>query len=400
MSSGASDRAASTPRPDTSPAQRIAEAERRAAEWRQLATTMLESEQRERRRLMDTLHKGLQTHLAAACERTAELQQQAGAEGMRRTVAELRAILENCLAESHFVIAELGPPIRYEADLSAALSWLAEHMRDKHAMAVVVQLDLQRDIGNKSLVALLFACVRQLLLEATERGNSRSAAVSLQTSEDDRLTLTVTDHGTGPRQGWTPDRQPAGISLFPMRERLKLFDGSLTVAVVPEAGMRVTIRVPAEPKGGAPVVARRGEGPPAAKPSGGSKEPSTVGGARPIRVLLVDDHPILRKGMADVLRDSAQIEVIGEAGDGFEAVEMANRMRPDVVLMDVSMPRLSGVEATERILAAMPAVRVIGLSMHEEEHMVAAMRAAGAVAYLTKNQAAQALVNSVLAARP
>lgn len=103
-----------------------------------------------------------------------------------------------------------------------------------------------------------------------------------------------------------------------------------------------------------------------------------------IRVLLADDHKILRQGLAGLLREEKDIELIGEACDGLMAVEMARRLHPDVVVMDISMPRLNGIEATRIITAEQPDIHVIGLSMYEMSDVAIAMRDAGAMTYLTK----------------
>lgn len=116
-----------------------------------------------------------------------------------------------------------------------------------------------------------------------------------------------------------------------------------------------------------------------------------------VRVLLADDHPTVRRGLADVIRDEEGIELVGQASDGLEAVEMARKLRPDVIVMDVSMPRLDGVAAMRRIRAELPASRVIGLSMHEVDEMGRVMCEAGAVAYLKKDEAADTLVAMILA---
>jgi CheY-like chemotaxis protein len=116
-----------------------------------------------------------------------------------------------------------------------------------------------------------------------------------------------------------------------------------------------------------------------------------------IRTMLADDHLMLREGLAGILEEHPEIELVGEAKDGYEAVSMALRTRPDVIVMDVTMPRLNGIEATRRLVSAMPGLRVIGLSMHEGDDMATAMRDAGAVAYLTKGAATDALVGVILA---
>jgi DNA-binding NarL/FixJ family response regulator len=116
-----------------------------------------------------------------------------------------------------------------------------------------------------------------------------------------------------------------------------------------------------------------------------------------VRVLLADDHPVLRRGLAEVIREEQRIELVGEACDGWEAVEMAGRLCPDVIVMDVSMPRLDGVEAVRRIRAELPDCRVIGLSMYESDEMARAMREAGAAAYVNKSEAADTLIPTILA---
>ncbi|MEN6495877.1 MAG: response regulator transcription factor [Thermoguttaceae bacterium] len=131
------------------------------------------------------------------------------------------------------------------------------------------------------------------------------------------------------------------------------------------------------------------------EPSSEALRPSLSANPPRIRVLLADDHRILRHALAAILQDEQDLEVVGEASDGLEAVELAARCQPDVILMDVTMPRLSGVEATRQITEAWPQVRVIGLSMHEENGMAAQMRAAGASDYLTKGGSAETLLDVI-----
>lgn len=105
----------------------------------------------------------------------------------------------------------------------------------------------------------------------------------------------------------------------------------------------------------------------------------------PVRVLLVDDHALVRLGFRRLLEDDAGIAVVGEASDGREAVEMALRLDPDVVVMDYAIPEQNGVLATRMILAQRPKIRVLMLSMHGEPSYVSNARQAGARGYLLKN---------------
>jgi DNA-binding NarL/FixJ family response regulator len=117
-----------------------------------------------------------------------------------------------------------------------------------------------------------------------------------------------------------------------------------------------------------------------------------------IRVLLADDHTLVREGIRLCLEAMGDIEVVGEASDGREAVEKALELSPDVVLMDVSMPGLSGIDATEQIRRARPASRVIGLSMYDAEEYVTRLLKAGASGYVLKRSAATELAAAVRAA--
>jgi len=116
-----------------------------------------------------------------------------------------------------------------------------------------------------------------------------------------------------------------------------------------------------------------------------------------IRVLLADDHHLFREGLRALLVSAADLEVVGEAGDGNEVVAKAAEVRPDVILMDLQLPGLNGVEATRRILASQPKVSVLVLTMFEDTDTVLAAMRAGARGYLLKDTHEEALLRSVRA---
>jgi len=115
----------------------------------------------------------------------------------------------------------------------------------------------------------------------------------------------------------------------------------------------------------------------------------------PIRVLLADDHAVVRKGIREFLEEDPEITVIAEAGDGAEAVRLAAAHSPDVAVLDIQMPRVTGLEATRQIKAALPGVRVLILTAYEDDPYVFALLRAGADGYLLKSADSDNLVRAV-----
>ncbi len=116
-----------------------------------------------------------------------------------------------------------------------------------------------------------------------------------------------------------------------------------------------------------------------------------------IRILLADDHAVVRQGFKMILGAQSDMEIIGEAGNGRDAVELAENLRPDVIVMDVAMPELNGIEATRRLATSLPHTRVVALSMHKDSVYVREILRAGARGYLLKDSGAADLVSAVRA---
>jgi len=104
-----------------------------------------------------------------------------------------------------------------------------------------------------------------------------------------------------------------------------------------------------------------------------------------IRILLADDHSLVRQGFRAILSTQPDMQIVGEAGNGREAVELAEQLKPDVVVMDVAMPELNGIEATRRLIESAPRIRVLALSMHKDSVYVREILRAGARGYLLKD---------------
>ena len=364
--------------------------EARAEQLRALAGELTLAEQRERRRIAKLLHDNLQQLLVAAKFRIIALER-AGGNAARPEAAAIEALLDEAIRSSRSLTAEISPPILYDQGLVPALRWLVGWMSEKHGLSVELTTDRADLTLPEDLSVLLFESVREILFNVVKHAGVGSAAVAVG-ARGRWLRITVSDTGIGfdptaPHPGGTTG---GGFGLMSIRERLGLLGGSLQIDSAQGAGTRIVVtaqtptrltqdRLPAVPDGGPPLQG-------AARTHGGR-----------IRVVLADDHPVMRDGLVELLAQEPDIEVVGQAADGRAAVELAVALFPDVVLMDVSMAGVGGIDATRMIREQAPHVKVIGLSMLDDGEVAQAMLAAGASMYLTKSGPTGEIVGAVRA---
>ena len=116
-----------------------------------------------------------------------------------------------------------------------------------------------------------------------------------------------------------------------------------------------------------------------------------------IKILLAEDHVVVREGTRELIQHEDDMEVVGEAGDGEEAVELATQTHPDVIIMDVNMPKLNGIEATKQIKVKLPSTAILILSAYDNDQYISALLEAGAAGYLLKNIKGKELIDAVRA---
>ncbi|MFW6060624.1 MAG: PAS domain S-box protein, partial [Phycisphaeraceae bacterium] len=359
-------------------AERTAEAEQRAAQLRALTSELAQAEQRERRRLAQVLHDDLQ-QLLVGVKMQAGLLDQADEAARPRYVEQIRELIDEAVQSARSLSHELSPQVLYEKGLAAALHWLAEQKCEKLNLTVHVDADERADPGNEDVRVLLFDAVRELLLNVTKHAGTTEAWVRLHPDACGGIELTVTDEGSGfdPRANGQRTKG-AGLGLFGMQERLALFGGELTVESQPNTGTRVTMRVPRH----------------SASPADDDAARHVKGRARR-RLLLVDDHAVVRESLAHMLREQGSCEVVGEASDGEQALTLVASTEPDVVLLDVMMPGLNGIETARRLRERWPDMRIIGLTMHVEADIVQTMCEAGAETVLSKGEPIDRLIDQL-----
>ena len=361
--------------------------EEKTVQLRTLAVETIQAEERERRRIAKVLHDQLQQLLVGARYALESLKGAEKDAAFRETLARVDETLDEGLKVSRSLTTELSPPITQGGHLVPVLEWLAILMKQKHGLAVVVRNRGETILKSESLTVMLYQAVRELLFNIVKHAKVKAATVSIRDS-DQGVSLIVEDQGAGFDPGLL--EQSPGISggygIFGIRERLSLLDGRLDIESAPGGGSRFTLWVPVPRESGekAPTAASGSARADPIKPAL-AEPPAAAGGTLRIRVLLADDHPVVRRGLALALKEQPDIEVVGEASDGRQAVELVSRILPDIVIMDIRMPDMTGIEATKAIHAKHPDVRVIGFSAFEETGQAKAMREAGAVGYLAKS---------------
>ncbi len=358
-----------------------------ADQLRALAAELTRAEQRERRRLADALHDEHQQLLVAARLRAITLGRTADP-AVQEASQEITEILQEAIEHARVLTRDLSPPFLQRGGLVPALTWLADRMRDRHKLAVHAQIEAAAVPASEEVTILVYQAVRELFLNVVKHAQVDAARLTV-TRENSQVRIEVADAGVGfdPQQLSAEGRPTGGFGLSNIQQRLTLFGGRLEIASAPGQGSRFTLWAPLQ----VPPVPLTAAIPPASLPL--LVEPAAPPGAgQTLRVLLADDHAIVRQTLARLLNVEPDFAVVGEASDGGEAVSLVRQLQPDIVLMDVNLPDMNGIQATRAIHAECPRVRVIGLSMYEDAEHANAMRAAGAVAYLQKTAPVETLL--------
>ncbi len=373
---------------------------RRAHQLQALAMQLSTAEDRERHRVAEILHDDLQQVLVGARYQFDTFVKCLG-EGpaepeMFRPISEL---LAEAIRKSRTLAHELSPPALRQKGLSSALRWLAEQMREQHGLAVELVADADAEPRSEPLKRFLYRAVGELLFNVVKHAGVDEARVTLRREQDD-LAVTVCDEGAGfdTREAFADG---GGFGLFSIHERLELLGGRLVMRSDPDKGSTFVLRVPADADEPHADGAGLPEGEDGGRASQDRRDRDPLGAdgdehdPRRTTVLLVDDHRVLREGLAVLLRSEPSVEVVGEADNGKRAIDLVDSLSPDVVLMDVSMPVMNGIDATVTIKREWPDVRVIALSMFDQPDLVGEMLEAGAEAYFTKSGPTDELLKTI-----
>ena len=338
----------------------------------ELFVRLLRLQDEERRKISRELHDMTGPVLSSVLMNLAVVERDSGglAEKSRAALQEAKILARRCSSEIRTMSYLLHPPLLTEVGLAAAVQWFLDGF-SQHT-GINTHLEAPAELGRlpDEMEISLFRVVQESLTNIHRHANSRTAAVRMQIN-DEKLTLEVVDQGKGaPGQG-SAGEFAEGIGIKGMRERLHELGGTLEIAAT-EAGttVRAVLPIAGRPKA----------------PEGGAAKAKA-------RLLLVDDHEIVRQGLASLLQGVEGFEICGEAGTGEDAIREADRSDPDIVIMDLRLPGIDGLQATRSILKSHPDTDVLIFTVDDSEQVLREALKAGARGCLTKTDAGSSLLS-------
>ncbi|HET6527298.1 MAG TPA: response regulator [Balneolaceae bacterium] len=341
------------------------------------------TEEQERHRLANDLHDNL-GQLLAICKMKVSMLQK---EDKNPELEEVIKLVDDAIVYTRELMSELKPPTSLEdEDLKSAIEWVAKKMAKHDLKVIVEETDHQPKPLNEEVRSTLVRSTRELLFNVVKHAGVSEAKITI-TRKGDQVQVMVEDEGPG----FNPDERnkeslDKGFGLFSIYERMDFLDGNMDIDSEPGKGTRVTLTVPVL-KGEESANEKNG-----VSKNTSSEQASTN---QKIKILIADDHQIVREGLRKRMEEETDLTVVAEASDGDEALKLAKETSPDIIVMDVTMPKLDGITATQKIKSTLPDIQVIGLSSYEDEEFAREMMKAGAAAYLTKSEAFETLAATI-----
>jgi PAS domain S-box-containing protein len=366
-------------------ADRTALAEGRAKQLQKLTVELIEAEEKEREKISMLLHDDFQQLLASA-----KMQLQAALKTLPPDtfLSNVEHLLTESISKSRSLSHELSPPVLHHSNVVSALHWLSQRMDVQFGLHIELSSDEVDSFENTPLKVFVFRAVQELLFNIVKHSEVKKAKINL-CSSDNIFAITVSDQGRGFDPAILNSANPRhGLGLVSLRERISYMGGTFLIESAPGQGCRIILRLPISIPVEKSQVART------EMLSESFLNNNHVKGEK-MRVLLADDHQVMRQGLIQLISSQPDIQVVGEASNGKHAIELARQLNPDLILMDISMPEMDGIEATRILKTEMPHVRIIGLSMHEDKHVTEALLNSGAEAFVSKAASISKLLKAV-----
>jgi two-component system NarL family sensor kinase len=357
---------------------------------RQLSARLLKLQDEERRRIARDLHDTTGQKIAVlsmTLDRLAKL------------VDTRKADVKDALAESRDVVGKIGeeirtlsyllhPPLLDECGLASAVLWYAEGFKKRSGIHLNVSIDEELVRLTTDAETALFRVLQESLTNVHRYSGSPSAEIRIFQSAS-KVHLEIVDHGKGVKAG---TERPAfagaptlGVGIPGMRERIRQLGGQLEVEFSNE-GTRVYASLPTE------AFTEEIE------PARDKENFQANARQRPVvrrRILIADDHEVMRRGVRGLVESQEEWSVCGEAIEGNEAINKTRELHPDLLILDISMPGVSGIEAALQILKDDPNMKILFFTMHDSPQMMREISNVGAWGYVAKARAGNDLVDAV-----
>jgi two-component system, NarL family, sensor kinase len=359
---------------------------------RQLSARLLRLQDEERRRIARDLHDTTGQKIAVlsmTLDRLAKL------------VDARKVDVKDALTESRDVVGKIGeeirtlsyllhPPLLDECGLASAVLWYAEGFKKRSGIHLNVAIDEELVRLTSDAETALFRVLQESLTNVHRYSGSPSAEIRIFQSAR-KVHLEIVDHGKGVKAG--TDRSSfagaptLGVGIPGMRERIRQLGGQLEVEFSDE-GTRVAASLPMEASAEESVLQSSSE----------IFRDNDNGRQRPLvrkRILIADDHEVMRRGVRGLVESQEEWSVCGEAIEGNEAISKTRELHPDLLILDVSMPGVSGIDAALQILKDDPDIKILFFTMHDSPQMMREISNVGAWGYVAKARAGNDLVDAV-----
>jgi two-component system NarL family sensor kinase len=365
---------------------------------RQLSARLLQLQDEERRRIARDLHDVTGQKIAIlsmSLDRLGRLVQSEGAE-VAETLEESREVVRKIGEEIRTLSYLLHPPLLDESGLGSAVRWYAEGFQKRSGIHLTVDIATGLSRLSTDVETALFRVLQESLTNVHRYSGSPDAEIKIF-AEGGQIQLEVVDHGRGIENGAVPvpidGIASLGVGIPGMRERLRQLGGQLEVEFG-RNGTRVVATVPVKKPEGA--IAEMMEY--SADAGKGQPRPDSDADTRSdqrIRILIADDHEVMRRGVRGLLESHDEWAICGEAFEGKEVVAKSRELRPDLIIMDINMPGLTGIAAAQQIRRENPLAKILFFSVHESAQTVREVISAGAQGYVAKSRAGHDLVDAV-----
>jgi CheY-like chemotaxis protein len=366
---------------------------------RQLSGRLLQLQDEERRRIARDLHDTTGQKIAAlsmSLDRVARLLDSHKPE-RKEALDEGREIVKMIGEEIRTLSYLLHPPLLDESGLTSAVRWYAEGFQKRSG--IQLNVNIPADLGRLTteVEMALFRVVQESLTNVHRYSGSPDADISIL-SEPNSIRLEVVDRGKGIEAGTSRVKVEGiaslGVGIPGMRERLRQLGGQLDVDFGRD-GTRVTAVVPFKKTKIAEALFRD-DAVAASKAEMRSDNGVHAGNSdQRRRILIADDHEVMRRGVRGLLESHDEWAVCGEAFEGREAVTKSRELRPDLIIMDINMPGLTGIDAAQQIRKENPSAKILFFSVHESPQTVREVVNVGAQGYVAKSRAGHDLIDAV-----